>query len=210
VSKLTVDHVQDLLNILAETHAAKTVRNLRAVLRKALKDALTRRYLNYNPASLAELPQAQPSKYTKQSLTISQSRTLLEAVSEHRWAVIYRIALTLGLRRGEILGLLWQDIDFDHAVLKVTGALQRYDGALHRGKTKTLASEAALPIPTSLLAALRKHRDRQAEEGFTSEYCVHDRQRHAGRSTQPNSPLQVCAEDRRATPDAQVPRFASN
>ena len=74
------------------------------------------------------------------------------------------MALTLGLRRGEILGLHWSDIDLDAATLRVNYALQRFDGKLHLVEPKTEKSRRALPLPSLLVAALRVHRSRQLEE----------------------------------------------
>jgi integrase len=54
---------------------------------------------------------------------ISLAQLLLDTVANHRWAVVYRVALELGLRRGEILALRWADIDFERMVLAVTGTM---------------------------------------------------------------------------------------
>lgn len=74
------------------------------------------------------------------------------------------IALTMGLRRGEILGLRWSDIDADTGVLWVRQAVQRVNGGLRLVEPKTHRSRRALPIPGLALGALDRQRARQAAE----------------------------------------------
>jgi integrase len=68
------------------------------------------------------------------------------------------------LRRGEVLGLRWIDIDFERATLRVTGALQRHRGKLERTSTKTAASAQPISLPPMLLASLRRHQEAQERE----------------------------------------------
>ena len=70
-------------------------------------------------------------------LSPAQAQLLLDTVANHRWAVVYRVALELGLRRGEILALRWADIDFERMVLAVTGTMHGHSGKLHRDAPKT-------------------------------------------------------------------------
>jgi integrase len=104
----------------------------------------------------------------KQNLSFSHSmnnkRALLSAVAGHRLEALYRVALSLGLRRSEVLGLRWADIDFDQALLRVTGALQRIRGKLERSTTKTVASAQPITLTPVLLASLRQHRETQSRE----------------------------------------------
>jgi integrase len=93
-----------------------------------------------------------------------QARALLAAVIGHRLEPLYRVALSLGLRRGEVMGLRWVDMDFERATLRVTGALQRYRGKLERTSTKTTASAQPISLPPVLLAALRRHQEAQERE----------------------------------------------
>ena len=99
-----------------------------------------------------------------QPLDERQSRALLATVAGHRLEALYRVALSLGLRRGEVLGLRWSDIDFERATLRVTGALQRYRGKLERASTKTAASAQPISLPPVLLATLRRHQRAQERE----------------------------------------------
>lgn len=80
---------------------------------------------------------------------------------EARWV----IAIALGLRQGEALGLRWSDVDLDEGVLHVRRALQRQpDGALKLAEPKTARSRRAVPLPPSAVDALRDRRLLQEEE----------------------------------------------
>jgi integrase len=89
---------------------------------------------------------------------------LLDAVKGHRLEALYRIALSLGLRKGEILGLRWQDIDLDAGTLRIAVSLQIVGGKPILVTPKTNRSRRTLPLSPSLIAALRQHKVRQLEK----------------------------------------------
>ena len=74
------------------------------------------------------------------------------------------MAVALGLRQGEALGLRWEDVDPDGATIRVRHALQRVDGKLVLVEPKTERSRRTIDVPASTLAALHAHLDRQAFE----------------------------------------------
>jgi integrase len=179
--KLTPDHVQSLLNLLAtkprgpkngsskrenpraaEPLSPLSVSNVRAILRRALNIAMRRGYLVRNVATLVDAPRR--STFSIAPLDEDQARHLLAAVAGHRLEALYRLALSLGLRRGEACGLCWQDIDFEAATLTINGSLQRWGGALHWTAPKTAGSVRTLAVPPVLLNVLREHRARQEQE----------------------------------------------
>ena len=100
-------------------------------------------------------------------LTVEEARALLTALrgarSEARWVV----GLSLGLRQGEVLGLWWEDVDFDQGVLRVRRQLLRpaAKGApLAVGPVKSARSKRTLALPAPLAKLLREHRARQATD----------------------------------------------
>ena len=96
--------------------------------------------------------------------TVAEARALIAATETDRLGTVYRLALTLGLRQGEVLGLSWEDVDLDTGTLRVRRALQRVDGALILRDPKTEKSRRTLRLPAPLVTALRAHRDRQGFE----------------------------------------------
>ena len=69
----------------------------------------------------------------------------------------YVLMLVLGLRRGELLGLRWDDIDLETGSAQIRSQLQRIDGRLVLRPTKTISSEAMLPLPELCVHALATH-----------------------------------------------------
>src|SRR5439155_3152535 len=92
------------------------------------------------------------------------AQTFLAVMDGDRLEAVFILGLTMGLRRGEVLGLSWDDVDLPGRVLLVRRALQRVDGALRLVDTKTRSSRRPLPIPGMAARALDRHRGRQAAD----------------------------------------------
>jgi integrase len=167
LTKLTERHVQTMINKLAL--APNTVRNIRAVLRRALNQALRWRLVPYNVATLVETPRITQEEMS--ALDETQARALLRAIKGDRLEALYRVALSLGLRRGEVLGLRWQDVDFDTATLRIAQTIQRTrTQGLIISTPKTKSSLRTLSIPPVLLSVLKRHKSRQEGEGIDNPH----------------------------------------
>jgi integrase len=140
----------------------RTVHHIRAVLRAALNQAVKWQLITRNVATLVDSPRQLPSSATP--LTVDEARKILDVAQSHRLAALFRVALMMGLRQGEILGLRWSDIDFETRTLRVAQTLQRVDGLLIFKEPKTAKSRRTLRIPQSVADALRVHRDQQSLE----------------------------------------------
>ena len=77
---------------------------------------------------------------------------------------LYSVALTMGLRQGEALGLRWQDIDLEMGYLRVSKQLQRFNGKLQLVEPKTKHSRRTIAMPSTISRALAKHRSIQEVE----------------------------------------------
>jgi integrase len=97
-------------------------------------------------------------------VTPEEGRRLLRVVESDRLAALYRLALTLGMRQAEILGLRWQDIDLEARQLRVRQTLQRIGKEIVIKEPKTARSRRTLALTPSLVSALIAHRDRQEFE----------------------------------------------
>ncbi|HET8630265.1 MAG TPA: site-specific integrase [Thermomicrobiales bacterium] len=164
LAKLEPGHVQAMMNAKLEAGLSpRTVQYLRAVLRRALGQALKWGLVPRNVVTLTEPPRVTPPEL--QTLTPAQARAFLDAVRGDRLEALYAVALALGLRQGEALGLRWQDVDVDAGVLHVRVALQRLRGDGPRlVEPKTRRSRRSLPLPPAVATQLRAHRGRQREE----------------------------------------------
>ncbi len=138
------------------------VQSIHAVLRNALESAVREEVI---PRNVAKLVQVTAPRYTvNRGLSIIQTRRVLKAAKADRLYALYVLALCLGLRRGELLGLRWEDIDLGSGTLEVVQALQRVGGALQFVRPKTEDSARTVPLPPLCIDALREHRRRQFTE----------------------------------------------
>jgi integrase len=115
-----------------------------------------------NVAKLVRVPV--PRYKVGKGLTVEEVRKLLQAAEGHRLQPLYVVAATMGLRRGELLGMRWRDLDLDTGTLSVEKTIQRAGGKLRMQDTKTEDSESVLPLPEWTWLALLEHQEHQAAE----------------------------------------------
>ncbi|KAA0097833.1 site-specific integrase [Mycolicibacterium sp. P1-18] len=142
--------------------SASSIRHILRVLRAALQDAVDEELLSRNVARLVQLRVTDERRV--RSFSHDEALRFLKAAESHRLYALWAVALAMGLRRGEALGLAWADVDLDKGRLTVRQALHRVDGQLRLDPVKTDASVAVLPIPAPLVSILRAHRQRQLRE----------------------------------------------
>ena len=122
--KLTPQAVQAWLRNLQDSGLSpRTCQYARAILRSALSQATRWGLVARNVAALVEGPRVQ--RHEIQPLTPEQARALLDTAKEHRLAALLTVAVSIGLRQGEALGLRWDAVDLDAKTLHVRVALQR-------------------------------------------------------------------------------------
>jgi len=186
LDRLTAARVQGWINILVDAgQGASTVRNAYLRLRGMLDIAVRYRLISANPAKDVDLPPITNDR--ARALTLSEARTLLLAADARRdvrkpyttrdgrskslpklstrYALVYHLLLTLGLRRGETLGLSWEDVDWEAGTVQVRRQVQQINAKVVVSEyTKTDAGRRILPIPQALLERLRAHWQNQQEE----------------------------------------------
>ncbi len=139
--------------------AKTTVQRARDVLRNALNAAYRNNDVTRNVAE--HIQTGGGESVEKAALDAEQARIFLAAIKGHRLFAMWFVALALGMRQGEILGLTWELIDLNASTIKVDGQLQRLDGEFARRTTKSKASKRTIDLPQSLVAALKAHKARQ-------------------------------------------------
>ncbi len=143
-----------------------TIRYIRAVLSAALANAVREELLYRNVASAVRLPTPAPTGY--QPFTAGEARKYLYAAAFHRHGPLFELALRTGMRRGELLGLQWSDIDLDRGHLTVRRTLARTKDGLTFQQPKTDASRRRILLPTACITALRRYRQRQQQDRRTA------------------------------------------
>lgn len=138
--------------------AQATLRKHHFVLHRALRDAVRLGYLAVNPADGVEPPRISGEKATIRVLSEAQTADLLRRVGDERLRLPVLVAVTSGLRRGELLALRWSDIDFAAGALRVEQSVEETGAGLRFKAPKTAKSRRRVPLPELTLAALRRHK----------------------------------------------------
>jgi integrase len=143
--------------------APATVRKIHSTLHKALSQAVADGLIPRNAAAV-KAPRPVPKEINP--LSAEEARALLEAAVAvgDRFEALYVLAITAGLRRGELLGLRWEDADLKRGVMRVGRALVREGGGYRPGNTKTKRGRRSIRLTPRAISALKAHRKRQLEE----------------------------------------------
>lgn len=143
----------------------KTVRNIHVVLRKALGDAVRWGLLSRNVAELADPPRLRSSARKGMSTwSAAELRAFLAQVNDDRLYAAWHVSASTGMRRGEVLGLRWLDVDLDTARLTVRQAIISVNYVVHVEEPKTAIGRRVIDLDAYTVAVLRAHRTRQLEE----------------------------------------------
>ena len=163
LARLTPVHVQGMLGDMEKDGASPRLRQMAlGVLHQALGQALRWGMVPRNVCDAVIRPRA--PRQTMQALAPVQVGQLLEAAKGDRLEALYVLAVTTGLRQGELLGLQWEDVDFAGAVLHVRHTLHELNGRLWIGEPKTRRARRQLDLPAIAVAALQGHRERMTSE----------------------------------------------
>ncbi|MEU3449354.1 tyrosine-type recombinase/integrase [Streptomyces thermolilacinus] len=157
-----------------KTLSPLTVTYIHSVLKSALEHAVREDELPRNVARNVKTTTPRPRRF--QPLTAAEARRFLEVTRADRLHALYELALRTGLRKGELLGLHWEDLDLDGGTATVRRSLQRTrTSGLTPLPTKTRASERRIALPTECIHSLKEHKKQQereqAEAGMSWKDC---------------------------------------
>jgi integrase len=143
--------------------SAKTVRLIHGVLYQGLEAAVRRRRIAYNVCRDVTLPRVERQEMF--TLTAEEAQRLLATAKGHRLEALLTLALTTGMRRGELLALQWKDVDWESGNLQVRRSVNRYAGQGFKvSEPKTKQSRRKIALPPFVLEVLKEHRTRQLAE----------------------------------------------
>lgn len=165
---LRATHLQKHYNELIDIYnkPVSTVKSLNTRLKPCLAEAEKQGYIQKNYCKMVTLPKDNTTKEIK-VLSSDQQKLFIEAIKGHNLEVLFLVALSTGLRLGEILGLKWSDIDFNTGTLTVNRTIQRVTQIDRNGNReskvieqlpKTKNSIRTIPIPKNILIKLKDHR----------------------------------------------------
>ncbi|MEV0473775.1 tyrosine-type recombinase/integrase [Streptomyces prunicolor] len=162
IGRLSAPLLQRYANqLLADGHSVAKVHVVKKVLRTALTRAEREEVVGKNPARLIELPTLEPREVEPWSIT--EVTRFLAAARSHRLYAAFLLLALYGLRRGEVLGLLKQDVDTEKNELHIRQQLQRVRGELLQGPVKTRAGRRDLPLVSLAREAIREYQRSQPE-----------------------------------------------
>ncbi|MDX2698907.1 tyrosine-type recombinase/integrase [Streptomyces ipomoeae] len=170
LTDIRVQTVRALLGqLLEQGHSPRRLQTIKTTLSAALTYAMREELIGRNVARLAETPTYKPKKKAA-PWTPEEAQQFWEVAKEHRLSGAWCLALFYGPRRGEILGLRWQDVDLVAGEIQLTQQLQKVKGELLFVSLKTESSERPLPI----LGVLREELVRLKEARKESPPSEHD------------------------------------
>jgi integrase len=163
LQKLTPQHVQGFYTRkLREGLSSTTVNGLHAMLHKALDDAVRYNLIARNVCDAVSPPRR--VHYEIQPLSMEQAQQFLTIAKGHSLEALFVLAITTGMRRGEILALKWQDINFSQNTLQVRRIFTRRPGNRYiEAEPKTEKSRRSILLAPIVVTLLKQHRTRQRE-----------------------------------------------
>ena len=163
LDRLTVREIRAWITTLQKAgDSPRMVQVSRAVLRSALSNAVTEQLVTRNEAMLLRVPK--PPRRRIQPWTAQEAKAFLKATHNHRLHTAFTLMLMLGLRRGEALGISWDDVDLNEGLVHLRHQIQRGQNGLVLQELKTEESTATLPLPTPVIDALLEREQLQAYE----------------------------------------------
>ncbi|HEX6500164.1 MAG TPA: site-specific integrase [Micromonosporaceae bacterium] len=195
LDRLEPEHLEKLYSrMIADGKAPATAHQAHRTIRTALNEAVRRGHLVKNPAALAKAPRLSDDEIEPYS--VAEIQKLLAVASQRRNSARWAIALALGLRQGEALGLKWSDVDLDAGTLTVRRGRQRprwrhgcdepcgrkYGGhcpnripaRMATSETKSRAGRRTIGLPDELVDLLRRHRKEQDRDRETAAQLWQD------------------------------------
>jgi len=198
--RLRAEHLEGLYRELLERGRArggglspKTVVEVHSMIRSALRSAVRKRYLRVNVADNAVAPRVRSiSRSVMRSWTAEQLRAFLTVARSHRLFPALYLAATTGMRRGEVCGLLWSDVDLSAERLSVNRALHLASGQLVEVPVKTRTSRRSIDLDAHTVEILRVWQEEQ---------------QRAGHSKQVDGPVFTAVSGKRLNPDTLTQTF---
>ncbi len=165
LTALTPQHVRQVMTAVTRRGAsARTAQLTRAVLRSMLADAEREQVVHRNVATLVRGPRVERVEVVPWSA--QEAAKFLASMREHRLYALVAVGISLGLRKGELLALRWDNVDLEGGTLRVVETVQRLGKGvgLVVGTPKTARSRRTVPLPEVCRRALLEHRELQDKE----------------------------------------------
>jgi integrase len=164
VQELKANQIQEFYRLKLQAGTGhRTLTLINCILHHALEDAVANGFIFRNP--VREIPKLRQPYHEQRVLRIDQVKEFLQVCRGTRWEAIFCLAITTGMRVGELLGLRWMDIDWERGQLQVLRQLQRIPRqGLIFSEPKTASSRRCIALGREMLVKLRVHAVFQQQE----------------------------------------------
>jgi integrase len=167
VAKLTFNDVDALLDAKREAGLSPSTRRLiRSVLVQATNQAMKWRIVTRNEPAMST--PVTVHRREGRSLSPAQAKRLMETLETSPMGTLFIVMLTTGMRRGEAIGLRWEDVDLKKGVISVRQQVQRINGELKATEVKTERSRRSINLAKPTVVALKEHKAAQRAERLAS------------------------------------------
>lgn len=173
LNQLSSNHIQKFYGFLRQNNRSpRTIQLVHVLLSKSFNQALRWNTITANPCALVSKP-----KVLKKSMkfwTAEQLSHFLEQAKKDRLYGLYVLAITSGLRLGELFGLKWTDLNIDNRTLAIQRTVHDLNGHNRVGEPKTSKGKRNIILPKFAINALDAHAQAMRSEGITSEWIFCD------------------------------------
>ena len=172
---ITPQHIQEYYNTkVKEGLSPGSIQRHHSLLRKALQNAVLKDVILFNPADKTQRPRQ--TKYCPSIYDVKQLKLLLQAVNGTPIETPVILCCHYALRRGEILGLQWKNIDFENRTIAICGSVVRAGKTIYQDSTKSQSSNRILPINDEIYEYLKKIKKKREDNRkiFGNCYCEND------------------------------------
>lgn len=171
LARLRADHLQNLYSQkVNEGLSKRSVQQMHAIIHKALKQAMKWGLVARNVSDLVEAPK--PEKRVPKTLSSEKVNELFRILKGDRLYPLYVVAIATGMREGELLGLMWEDVDLEKGIIHVRRTAQTLAGkGVVITETKTNQSRRSIPLPQFAIEAL-KEQPKECELVFPTSNCT--------------------------------------
>jgi integrase len=165
IGKLTPIHVQGVYGqMVNEGRGPHLIRQVHAVLHRALKQAMKWGLVARNVSDAVDVPRVPKGEFT--APTVGQVQALLKAAVGDDLEALYVVAVYGGLRWGELAGLQWSDVKFDEGYILIRRSATTINGTITIGDPKSATSRRRVDLPEAAMTALANHRRKAMSAGL--------------------------------------------
>lgn len=151
------EHIQRILNAESKVVMRQTLTRIHVILNGLFRQAYKNGIIQKNPVERSTLPKLREDA-ERRVMTREEQALFMRYAKQTYYGDIFEVALSTGMRKGELLALEWSDIDFHNRMIHVTGTLIRVDSRYVKGTPKSKSSRRDIPMLDNVYSILRRRR----------------------------------------------------